>query len=64
MNGNSRSKGDVDVAIEKYKDHPSIKMVSENVSFKSCFRFKKLRDSGIPKKVFNLNSRKYSYKST
>ena len=27
MNANCRSKNGVDVAIEKYKDHPSTKMV-------------------------------------
>ena len=36
MNANSRSKDDVDVAIEKYKDHPSLS-------------FKDIRESDIQK---------------
>ena len=49
MNANSRSKDGVDVAIEKYKDHPSIKMFNENVSFESRFSFKEIRESDIQK---------------
>ena len=33
MNANYRSKDDADVATEKCKNHPSIKMINENVSF-------------------------------
>ena len=58
MNTNSRSKNGVDVAIEKYKDHPSIKMINENVPFESGFSFKEMRDSDIQKEVFNLTPRK------
>ena len=58
VNANSRSKDGVDVAIEKYKDHPSIKMINENVSFESCFSFKEIRESDIQKEVSNLNSKK------
>ena len=65
MNINSRSKGG-----EKYKDHPSIKMINENVSFESCFSFKETRESGIEKEISDLNSKKaetfwkYSYEDT
>ena len=31
MNANSQSKDGVDVAIEKYKDHPILKVINENV---------------------------------
>ena len=41
VNANSRSKGGVDVSVEKYKDHPSIKMIHEKVSLESGFRLKK-----------------------
>ena len=58
MNANPRSKVGVDVAIEKYKDHPSIKMINENVSFESRFRFKEIRESDIKKEVSNLDSKK------
>ena len=58
MNANSRSKDGVDVAIEKYKDHPSIKMTNKNVSFESRFSFKEIRESDIQKEVSNLNSNK------
>ena len=53
MNINSRFKGG-----EKYKDHPSIKMIDENVSFESCFCFKETRESDIEKEISNLNSKK------
>ena len=49
MNANSRSKNSVDVTIEKYKDHPSIKMINENVSFESRFSFKGMREPDIQK---------------
>ena len=49
MNENSGSKDGVDIAIEKYKDHPSIKMINENVSFESSFSFKETRESDIQK---------------
>ena len=47
MNANSRSTGGVDVAIEKYEDHPSIKMIIENVSFESRFSSKEIWESEI-----------------
>ena len=58
MNANSGSKDGVDVAIEKCKDHPSIKMINENVSFESRFNFKEIREPDIQKEVSNLNSKK------
>ena len=48
----------VDVIIEKHKDHPSIKIINENVSFESRFSFKGIRESDIQKEVSNLNSKK------
>ena len=36
-----------DVAIEKYEDHPSIKMIIENVSFESRFSSKEIWESEI-----------------
>ena len=58
-NASSRSKDGVDVAIEKYKDHPSIKTINENVSFESCFRFKEIQEfDNLQKEVYNLNSKK------
>ena len=57
MNANSRSTGGVDVAIEKYEDHPSIKMIIENVSFESRFSSKEIWESEIQKEISNLNSK-------
>ena len=54
----SRSNNGADVAIEKCRDHSSMKMVSENVSFESRFSFKEIRESDIQKEVSNLNSKK------
>ena len=58
MNANSRSMGGVNVAIEKYKDHPGIKIIKENVSFESRFNFKEISKSDVQKEAFNLNSKK------
>ena len=64
MKANSRSKDGVDVAIEKYMDHPNIKIINENVlSFESRFSFKEIWESGIQKEVSNLNSNR-RYKLT
>ena len=46
------------LVIEKYKDHPSIKMINENVSFESRLSFKEIRESDIEKEIANLNSKK------
>ena len=58
MNANTESKNGVNVSIEKYKDHPIIKMINENVSFESRFSFKEIRESDIQKEVSNTNSKK------
>ena len=58
VNENCTSKEGVDVAIKKYKDHPSIKMINESISFESRFSFKEIRESDIQKEVSNLNSKK------
>ena len=50
--------GGVNVAIEKYKDHPGIKIIKENVSFESRFNFKEISESDVQKEAFNLNSKK------
>ena len=50
--------GGVNVAIEKYKDHPGIKIIKENVSFESRFNFKEISKSDVQKEAFNLNSKK------
>ena len=39
-NPDSRSLDNVDIAINKYKNHPSIKIINENMSFESRFNFK------------------------
>ena len=39
--------GGVNVAIEKYKDHPGIKIIKENVSFESRFNFKEEKSSNF-----------------
>ena len=49
VNANSRPKDEDDVAIEKYKDHLSIKIINENVLFKSCFSFKEILESDTQK---------------
>ena len=59
VNTDSKFKDDdASVAIEKYKDHSSIKMIQENVSFESPFSFKEIRESDTQKEVSYLNSKK------
>ena len=36
---------EVDIAINKYKNYPSIKMIYENVSFERRFTFKEINES-------------------
>ena len=57
-NPESRSLDNVDIAIYKYKTHPSIKMINENVSLESRFNFKDINESDIQKEISNLNSKK------
>ena len=57
-NPGSASQDDVDIAISKYKNHPSIKMINKNVSFESRFSFKDISESDILKEISNLNSKK------
>ena len=61
MNTNSRSKwwiDGVDVAIEKYKDHASVKFINETVLFESRLSFKEIRESDIQEAISNLNFKK------
>ena len=49
------------MALEKYKDHPSIKMINENVSFESHLTdisFKDISETDIKKNISILNSKK------
>ena len=50
-NLDSRFLDNVDIAINKYKNHPSIKMINENVSFESKFNFKDHYQLKISKKA-------------
>ena len=45
----------VDIAINKYKNHPSLKMINENISFESRFNFKV---SQIYKKKFLISTQR------
>ena len=48
----------IDSAIMKYQNHPSIIMISENVSFESRFKFKVVNENDIQYEILNLNSKK------
>ena len=52
------SEDPVDIAIMKYREHPSIIKITENVSFESRFRFKIVNDNDIQREVLKLNSKK------
>ena len=52
------SEDPVDIAIMKYREHPSIIKITENVSFESRFRFKVVNDNDIQREVLKLNLKK------
>ena len=59
FDANTATLGDpVDIALEKFKDHPSVKIVKENVSPESLFHFTKISVSEITKELSSLNSKK------
>ena len=58
VNVSARSNDGVDAAIEKHKDHPSIKTINENVPPKSRLSFKEIQELDLQKEVSNLNSKK------
>ena len=55
---NSISDDPIDYAIAKYKNHPSIIMVNENVSFESRFSFTAVNEDDIQREILNLNPKK------
>ena len=48
----------IDNVILKYKNHPSIIMINQNVSFESRFNFQVVNENDIKQEVSNLNSKK------
>ena len=55
---NSISDDPIDYAIAKYKNYPSIIMISENVSFESRFNFTTVNEENIQRENLDLNSKK------
>jgi len=55
---NSISNDPIDIAISKYKNHPSIISINENVSFESRFNFTEVTEDDIQREILNLNSKK------
>ena len=54
-----RSKVVLTLLLKKTRTiHPNIKMINENVSFESRFRFKEIGEPDIQKEVSNLKSKK------
>ena len=52
------SEDPLDIAIMKYREHPSITKITENVSLESRFKFKIVNDNDIQREVLKLNSKK------
>ena len=52
---NSVSDDPIDYAIAKYKNHPSIIMINENVSFESRFSFTAVNEDDIQREILYLN---------
>ena len=48
----------IDYAIAKYKNHPGIIMINENVSFESRFSFTAVNEDDIQRQILNLNPKK------
>ena len=48
----------VDIAIHKFKVHPSIKMINEKVRFESRFSFKEVSNLDIEREISHLNTKK------
>ena len=55
---NSISNDPIDYAVAKYKNHPSIIMINENVSFESRFSFTTVNEENIQREILDLNSKK------
>ena len=55
---NSISDDPIDYAIAKYKNHPSIIMINENVPFESRFSFTAVNEDGIQREILDLNPKK------
>ena len=48
----------MDIALEKFKDHPNVKIIKENVCTESLFHFPKISVSEMTKELSSLNSKK------
>ena len=55
---NSISDDPIDYAIAKYKNHPSIIIINENVSFESRFSFTTVNEENIQREILDLNYKK------
>ena len=58
ININSISDDPIDYAIAKYKNHPSIIMINENVSFESRFSFTAVHEDDIQREFLRLSPKK------
>ena len=48
----------IDIAIDKFKNHPSINLIKENTSIVSSFNFTKIKLADIEKEILNLDRKK------
>ena len=56
---NTATLGDpIDIALEKFKEHPSVKIIKENVPTESLLHFTKISVSEMTKELSTLNSKK------
>ena len=56
---NTATLGDpIDIALEKFKEHPSVKIIKENVPTESLLHFAKISVSEMTKELSTLNSKK------
>ena len=52
----------VDIAAEKFENHPSITLIKSNVNVSNNFFFKEVKFSDISKEISSLNSKKQGTK--
>ena len=57
-NPQSRFQDEFNIAINKHKNHPSVKIINGNVSFERRFTFKETNESYIQNEISNLNPKK------
>ena len=57
-NDNDSLKSPLEIAIQKYEQHPSINLIKENVTYNESFHFLPNEEERILKEIINLHNKK------